>query len=145
MAYLECCPADVEQSGEDCVEGVFRLGRIFVFIATEERDEAGDDQHQSADVPGLSLSDARVRFVRKQPDDGCGYAIADLSCEEGAGCCLRFYDLLEEEEEVVEPAGGHQIVDEVPHSIGPDLLLIHAVIAILRELPGGRVVTIDLL
>lgn len=43
MADLEGCPADVEQSGEDSVEGVFGLGRVFVFIAAEERDEAGED------------------------------------------------------------------------------------------------------
>jgi hypothetical protein len=136
VADLQCRPADVEHPGEDDVEGVLSPDGL-TSESAEERNEAGEDQYQPADVPRLALADPRVGLIRKHPDERRGNAVADLPGEHGAGRCIRRHDLLQEVEKVVEPTRSHQVVDEVPHSVGPELLLPQTIVAVLRE--GGQV------
>lgn len=67
MTYLKRCPADIEQSWEDRIEGVLR-GSCLAFEAAEERDEARDYQDQASDVPRFSLPDFGVGFIAEQSD-----------------------------------------------------------------------------
>lgn len=133
MADLKRCPADIEQSWEDRVEGVFG-GGCLALETTEERNEACDDKHQATDVPGLSLPDFGVGLIAEQSDQWGRDSIADLSGEERAGGRLGDHYLLEKEEKVVEPACRSQIIDEVTNPIRPDMKLAHAIIPILSRL-----------
>lgn len=78
MADLKCCPADIKQSWEDRVEGVFG-GGCLALKATEERDEARDNKHQPPDVPRLSLPDFGVGLIAEQSDQWGRDSIADLT------------------------------------------------------------------
>jgi hypothetical protein len=134
VADLQGRPADVEHPREDDVESVLSPSGLALESA-EERNEAGEDQDQPADVPGLALADPRIRLIRKHTDDWSSKTVADLPREHGASRCISRHDLLQEVEKVVEPTRSHQVVDEVPHSVGPELLLPQTVVAVLRE--GG--------
>ena len=54
-------------------------------------------------------------------------AIGDLPGQDGGGCGLGDYDFGEEVEQIVEPAGSNEIVDEVANSIGPDMYFLEAI------------------
>ena len=132
MADLQRCPADIEQSRKDRIKGVFG-GCCLAFEAAEERDEAGDNEDQATDVPRLSLPDFGVGPIAEQSDQRGRDSVGDLPREKGAGGRLSDHNLLEEEEQVVEPACSSQIIDEVTDSICPDMQLAHAIIPILSS------------
>ena len=77
MADLKCCPADIEQSWEDRIEGVLG-GGCLALEAAEERDKASDDKHQATDVPRLSLPDFGFCLIAEQSDQRGSDSIADL-------------------------------------------------------------------
>lgn len=130
MADLQSCPADIEQPGEYQVESVL-TPRSFSLETAEEGDEAGEDQDQPSDVPRLSLAKPGMNAIRQQPHCWSGQSIANLSSQEGPCCCLGHNYLLEEEEEIVEPARCDQIVDEMTHPVGPDVRPAETVVSIV--------------
>ena len=80
--------------------------------------------------------------IGKQAHDRSGEAICNLASQQCSGCRIGLGDSLEEEEQVVEPAGGHQVVDEMAHSVAEDLLLVQAVEAVLL-VPDVEQVRVD--
>lgn len=138
MADLQGGPPNVEDSWENNVEGILG-GSVLALEPSEEGNEAADHQDKAAYIPWLSLPDLRLGLVRKNADDGGGDAVADLSSEEGTGCGVGLHNFFEEVEEVVEPACGGKIVDEVPHPVGPNVQFRHPVVLVLLLKQGTRI------
>lgn len=106
MAYLQCCPSDVEQSRKNNIESVVGW-RIVTFEPAKERYEAAKHKYQTTDIPWFPLANSSIRFIWEQAYDGRCNAIADLSCKESAGSSIGHNYLLEKVEKIVKPAGSH--------------------------------------
>ena len=77
------------------------------------------------------MPEPALGFVRKSPHDRSSKSIDNLACEDSSWGSLCLYYFVEEVEEVVEPAGGTEIIDKVADSIGPDLKGSQAIKAVV--------------
>lgn len=131
MADLESRPSDIEQSRENRVECILS-GRTLPLEAAEERYEAGEDQYQPSHIPRFSLTKSGMDAIGEKPHSGSSQSIANLPSQQSSSCSLSHHDLLEKEEEIVEPACCNQIIDEMTNSIRPNMRLIEAIISVIR-------------
>ena len=66
-----------------------------------------------------------------------------MSGQDGGGCGFSYYNFGEEVEQIVEPAGCYEIVDEVSHSICPNVDVFETVEGVVGfRVDLGRLVTV---
>ena len=118
MTDLKGGPTHIEQTGKDCVKSIHG-GYVVGWKTTVDRNVADCDEDETANVPRFSLSYSSVGFIWQQSNNGGHDSVGNLSGQDGCGCGLGYNNFGEEVEQIVEPAGCNEIVDEVSNSICP--------------------------
>ena len=120
MADLKGGPAHIEQTGKYGVKSIHGC-QVIGFETAVDRNIADCYKNEPTNIPRFSLSYPCVGFIWQQSHDGGHDAIGDLAGQDGCGRGVSYYNFGEEVEQIVEPASCDKIVDEVSHSVGPDV------------------------
>ena len=74
-----------------------------------------------------NITESSADSIGKNSDDGGAESINDLTHQKDIGSCWCFYNSVEVEDEIVQPAGVGDIVEEMAHSIGPEMFVLQFV------------------